>query len=212
MKFKAYAESFLPERYVILGIELKPLSLGHYLLMRRFDVGYATDADKSSVGWDDFVMGLLICSMTHEQFIDLLNNKVDGKQAKCRWLWWRDDHNYFMRYLKRQSKLLKQRIKKEKGFNLLSKMGLFNYYIRRGTIMPKYWEGDHASDKESGAHWSQIIFTSAISDLGYTRSEALNIPLTQLFNDFFRFAESQGAIELMRDDEEELVEEMESKV
>lgn len=174
--------------------------------MKRFDVGYATDDTNARVGWDDFVLALLICSMSYEDFINLINNRTpDGKQGKCRLLWWKDDQYYFLNWLKRQDRLLCKRIKAEKHFNFVIKMKQFSKYLEEGTQMPLYWEGENTSNKRSGAHWSQTVFTTAISNLGYTRSEALNTPLVQLFNDFFKWGESQGAVELMSEQEEMLV-------
>lgn len=188
MKFEEYVKSFLPDTHVILGIKLKHLSLGHYLLMRRLDVGYATDTT-AKVGFADFVLALLICSMTYEDFIDYL------------------EHPKFLKRLKKESRNMCKVVKREKGFNLFDKMKLFEIYLKEGTKMPLYWEGEHVSDKKSGAHWSQTLFTTAVSELGYSRSEALNVPLVQLFNDFYKFAESNGAVELMRPDEEDAIKE-----
>lgn len=186
MKFDAYVKSFLPDKFVILGVRLKPLSLGHYMLMKRLNVGYATDTE-AKVGFEDFVLALLICGQTYEEFCEFLE---------------RDD---LIKALEREAKAMKRRINKEQNFNLFSKMGMFQKYLEEGTQMPLYWEGDNKSEKESGAHWSQTLFTTAVSELGYTRTQALNVPLVQLFNDFFKYAESNGAIELMREEEEELV-------
>ena len=188
MKFEEYVMSFLPDTHVILGIKLKHLSLGHYLLMRRLDVGYATDTE-AKVGFSDFVLALLICSMTYEEFIAYLE---------------RPD---FIKRLKKESRNMCKVIKKEDGFNLFDKMKNFEIYLKEGTKMPLYWEGDNTSDKKSGAHWSQTLFTTAVSELGYTRTQALNVPLVQLFNDFYKFAESSGAVSLMQPDEEDQIKE-----
>lgn len=210
MTLNNYVESFLPERYTILGIELKELSLGHYFLMRRFNVGYACDND-TNVGWDDFVVALLICSMSYNDFVDLMNNRVGGKPAKHKWLYWLDNQKHFISFLTHNGRLLKKRINKDKHFNMLVALKQFSQYLDNSTKMPKYWDKEESNTSNSGAHWSQTIFTTAISDLGYTRDEALNVPLRQLFNDFFKFAESQGAIELMTEDEEQEIAELEKQ-
>jgi len=190
MKFEEYVKSFLPNRYVILGVKLKPLSLGHYILMRRLEVAYATDT-QSSVAFSDFVLALLICSMTYEEFVDYL------------------DRPDFIKNLQRESKNMTKVIKRDKTFNLFDKMSMFQNYLKEGTKTPLYWEGDNQSNTTSGAHWSQTLFTTAVSELGYTRSQALNVPLIQLFNDFFKYGEAQGAVQLMTEADEESVAELE---
>lgn len=196
--FSDYAESFVPKRYVILGVELKPLSLGHYLLMRKFGSNFATDEDGATVGYDDFMLSLVICSMSYNEFLDFIDNKEYGRPVKKWYAPWCVDNNYFINTLKKQGKKLAKRIKKEKiSMNdLKAKMDMFVQYLKEGTETPKYWDGENEG-KESGAHWSQSVFTTAISELNYTRNEALNTPLRQLFNDFFKYAESQGSVQLM---------------
>jgi hypothetical protein len=169
----AYANAAIPEPYRILGLRLKPLCLGHYLHMARFNVGFVSE-DSVSATIDDLVLGVLICSKTYQEFLDFLEQDDVEEQVKS----W-------------GAKCIQM--------DVPAKVKLFLDYITQGSVMPKYW--DEGSGQSSGAHWTQSVKLILTSELGYTNGEALNIPLTQAFADFFKFCESKGTVRLMTVDE-----------
>ena len=209
MRFADYAESFAPSSWVILGCSLKPLSLGHFFLLRSMDSPFVMEGEAVSAGWDDFVVALCVCHFSFEEFNNFAANRntYTGKPVRLWYAPWKMDENYFRKQLRKAGKDLYKRVKAEKLDikGIKEKMKIFQDYLIEGTTTPKYWETDNSNSAESGAHWSQAIFTTAISELNYTRTEALNTPLRQLFNDFFKWAESQGSITLMKESEEELI-------
>lgn len=174
--------------------------------MKHYGCGFATDEDSTKVGYDDLLLALVICSMTYQDFLDFINNRKNGKQVMLWYAPWKPNYDYFYNTLRKEGRKLKARIQRENldMDGLKAKMKLFMAYLKEGTKVPKYWESEDGG-KESGAHWSQSVFTAAISELGYTRAEALNTPLRQVFNDFFKYAESQGGLELMKAEEEQLI-------
>lgn len=185
MKFEAYANSCVPTKWTILGLTLKPLSLGHYILMRRLGCRYSADED-TSVDISDLIIGVLICSMSYEEFISFM-----------------DDED-FEKEIRKWGKTFTKQVKKDKTFNLYDKFKLFKDYIIDGTQMPLYWEGENVG-KASGSHWSLNVHNVLVGELGFTNSEALNMPLTQAFAHYFRYLETQGTVEIMRNNEEELI-------
>lgn len=187
MKFEAYAETCIPTKWTILGLTLKPLSLGHYILMKRLGCRYASDEDGVKIDISDLILGTLICSMSYSEFVEFMDDKDFEKEVR-KW-----------------GKTFTKQVKKDKHFNIFEKFVLFKDYITDGTRMPLFWEGENSSGKPSGSHWSLNIHNVLIGELGFSNEEALNMPLTQVFAHYLRYLESQGAVEIMKDFEEDMV-------
>lgn len=186
MKFETYAKNCIPTKWTILGLTLKSLSLGHYILMRRLGCRYASD-ENTEVDIGDLILGVLICSMSYEEFLEFMDDKNFTKEI-AKW-----------------GKHCKKKIKKDKNFNLFEKFVMFRKYLNEGIETPLYWEGENAQGKSSGCHWALNLHNVLVGELGFTNTETLNMPLTLAFSHFFRYLESNGVIELMKDDEENLV-------
>jgi hypothetical protein len=84
-------------------------------------------------------------------------------------------------------------------FDLNEKAKLFQDYIEAHSAVPRYWEEDAGG--ASGAHWSQSLEVCLRSNLGWTSAEIDSEPLSKAFADYFKYAESQGSIRLMSQDE-----------
>lgn len=111
-----YAKAFLPEPYRILGLNLRPFCLGHYLLMQRFGCGYLAN----EMNREDLLLGVLICSMTYRQFLVFIEQKSFEREVK-KWG------------------------KKIGLFDLPEKSDLFETYLKESLEEPNYIEL-HPSD------------------------------------------------------------------
>lgn len=74
-----FLEIAVPERTTLLGLELKPLTIGHCLLLDRFDCVNVQDPDS-------LVMAVLICSDDHEKFQSVIESRWLDWQLKI-WRW-----------------------------------------------------------------------------------------------------------------------------
>ncbi len=95
-------------------------------------------------------------------------------------------------------------------FDLKSKAALFQKYLTANSTSPKYWiirEGK----EESGGHWAHNVLVTLTGELGFTRSEALNMPLREALMHFYKHAESLGIVRLMTADEIDLADKMEKE-
>ncbi len=179
MSANRYAEAILPTPFTLLGLGLKPFSIGHYLLMSRFNCAFANDSD-AVASVPDLLLGLCICSRSYEDFLAF----IEDEKESARWL-------------KKWGKHIQKQCKTEE---MIEKFYLFKQYMAQGTVIPKYWNEDGEA-KQSGAHWSQNVLNVLVAECGYTQTEALNAPLARAFADFFKFAERNGLVTLMSDDE-----------
>jgi hypothetical protein len=193
---ESYVRATLPEPYTILGLRLKAFCLGHYFLMRRFDCAFSDDNPEGRGGVADLLLGLCICSRTYQEFLEFI-----------------EDPGAFEGWLNHWGREVKRAIKRDKHFNMFEKFLSFRRYMNEGTQVPKYWEGDNSGEAaSSGAHWSQSVLLVLTGELGYSQNEALNLPLSKALADYFKFAERNGLVTLMSDEEVSLIEAREKEI
>ena len=169
-----YFTATMPEPWQVLGLRLRPFSLGHYKLLRRFNCAFVQD-DAVNCERGDVVLGVLICSMKPAEFLALMESE-----------------NFI--------ETVKEWGQKCGLFDLAEKAALFKEYIEAHSVVPRYWEKEnHGSD--SGAHWAQCVEVALRSKLGWTAEEIDEQPLSKAFADYFKYAESEGAIQLMSERE-----------
>ena len=182
-QFDQYVKSAIPDRYTIFGVTLRPLSLGHILLMKRHGCAFAEDKDRTGVSIMDLLIGVAICCRSYREFIDWYNND-DARNA---WL------TKWYKAIRKQSR--------EKGFSLINKFSLFNMYRKEGIEIPLYFdeEEDKDSGKESGAHWTQNIITTLVTEGRFTDEEIYDVPVSKAFAEYFKILENKGIITFMAD-------------
>lgn len=163
----------VPEPCRILGLRLKPLSLGHYILMQKFQCAFVADTPTAAT-LDDLLLGVLICSMSYAEFLEFL----DQEDFNAEILEWG---------------------RRAGAFDLNEKSRRFLDYIKAGSALPPYWE--ESPGTAGGGHWSLALKVALTSELGYTHDEALNLPLVEGFLDYFKLAENRGLVRLMTPDE-----------
>lgn len=170
----AYFQAAIPEPFRILGLKLKPFSLGHYFLLQRFGNGFV--GDKSTYATrQDLIFGVLVCCMAGDQFQQFTEQEDFEEQIK-NWA-------------------------REVGlFDVAAKAREFKAYLDAAQQIPKFWI-EQEPDAPGGGHWSQALITTLMGQLGYSREQALNAPLAQALADFYKYAESLGSIRLMTDEE-----------
>lgn len=74
-----YRELMIPRPFVVLGVELKPFSVGHKLLLQQIGSPYE---DGKSCGPDDLMLAVAFCSTTFEYGCAELNSVNLGKRIK----------------------------------------------------------------------------------------------------------------------------------
>jgi hypothetical protein len=198
----AYFSAAIPEPYRILGLKLKPLSLGRYRLMRRFDVAFVSEESvMAKVG--DLILGVLICSMRCDEFLAFLDSN-DFRRDIAKWMA-KASPLAFLGCLPWVGKWFARR----NGFDLIEKILLFKRYIEVHSEVPKYWDLD-GSGTESGAHWSHGIEVVLRGELGWSKEEIDEAPLSKAIADYFKWCENKGFMKLMTPWELEMIAKLES--
>ena len=173
-----YFTATMPEPWQILGLRLRPFSLAHYKLLRRFDCAFVSEMPREAAR-ADLLLGVLACSMTPGEFLKFIETPSYESD-------------------------LKEWGEKAGAFDLDERAEMFQAYIDAHSIIPKYWEEKDGGT--SGAHWSQCVEVCLRSKLNWTSEDLETKSLSEAFADYFKHAENEGAIRLMTADEIEFIE------
>jgi hypothetical protein len=178
----AYLRAAIPEPVRIFGVQLLPLSLGRYRLLNRFGCAFVAEV-LVDAAMADLFLGILVCSMRCREFLEWIDTPAS------------------IRELKKWGKRIRKEIKADEHFNLFEKFALFKNYITEASQIPNYWEEQQSSGPGSGAHWSVAAEVVLRGELGYSADEIEEGSLRKALQDYFKWAENQGSIRLMTDEE-----------
>ena len=173
-----YLHSIIPEPVTILGQELRPFSLGHYLLLNRLECAFLVDDKEPLLG--DLLLGLLVCSNTYEVAQDLLRRDDLGADIKA----WAGNVG---------------------EFEADEKAKLFTGYLANAMEVPKFWTSGQSNGSQAGAPWPQLVRTRLLSEGGLTATELMNQPLGQPWWDYLALNEQKGSLKLSDATTEELL-------
>lgn len=194
-----YPRSAYPDEWQILGVRLRPFSLGHYLKLRRLGNAYVSD-DATPALMGDLLLGIMVCSMeshpdpTKDPFLVWFNQRPKWYQDRLPWV--------FGKLTPAEQEMVRWG-RKCKRADVRAKAQLFADYINSQTEFPEYW-CERQNPRRSGAHWSHGVLTTLVSHCGYSQLEAYNVPLSKALQDFFKWAESEGHVTLMTPEESEV--------
>ena len=163
-----WIESAIPEPTVLLGRELKPLTIGHCLLLERFECEPVDSIDS-------LVFAVVICSHAHDEVLDVLADPW----YKWKMRLWRFRLGGFdwSEKLKLWSEYFKQHCEAPTVISTMDNKG--------------------DGHKESGTPFLQHLKVYLMSKLGYSLKEALECVVTQGIWDMYTHAEIEGTIRIV---------------
>lgn len=178
-----YSDALLPLIWNICGVELKPLSLGHLMVLEKVGNPVLGDAEidySMDEGMYWFFSALLICALTYEENTELLND-----ESKCRTVF----DEFVINLVKNMDE--------DKNWNIFSKMSLFKEYLSYYMDVPIYTE-EHPSSNSlpSGTDWKQNMYL-IFKRMGYNDTDIYNMNIRRLFYEWCSYAEAEGGIKVM---------------
>lgn len=176
MRLATIVEEYIPTPYRILGLRLRPFSLGHLLILERIECGYITGEDPK---FEDLILGVLFCSMTWEEGCALLD---DPRFPKIVGRWSRKINRTWFGMFPR-------------GFNIIEKARLFVEYLEAGMQRAKAFVKEGASDQAISSPPEQMMKVVLMAELGFTESEIMNRPLRLCWRDYITVAERSGRVQ-----------------
>lgn len=182
----AFHEAAIPEPWTILGIRLRPLSLGHIIILNRIESPFVFPGREPAV--NDLITGILLCSMTYEQGASALDDPSLPRQIRkwgrkvCRKVGWRGF------------------IGLTEEINWAEKASMFAEYLKDGMRTPDFqYDPEKAKDVEAPAH--QIVKVALLSKTNLTEQEILDRPWALSIADFMTLRAMDGQIEFVDHDE-----------
>ncbi len=181
-----YVKALFPERYHICGVNLRPFCLAHYFLMQRFESAFLNEHTQIATDQlpKELFLAIAICSRTDVGFLEFIEDAVELERWSKEW-----------------SDAMVTLVTNNKEYSFLEDVYRFQEYMQDGIVVPYFWDlmGGDIDTEKSGAHWTQSVLFILTSKLGYSVTEALNIPLARAIAEHFKYLESEGAITLMQD-------------
>jgi hypothetical protein len=169
-----YLQAAIPTPTILLGQRLRPFCLGLNFILLRHNSGFLAEDGQASFG--DLIFGVFICCHSYEEALEAIERPDLGKTLE-KWA------------------------KRLGAFDVAAKAEEFRNYLRAGYAFPDVLPGDGEGVRTPGAPFLQLVKVTAMGDLHYGRSEALNAPLGEVLHDYFAFWERKGAAKIMGPDE-----------
>jgi len=167
-----FFQAAIPEPVTLLGQKLEPFSIGHWILLERFDCSYIKGGDATI---PDLMLGVLICCHKYDEFLELSHGQSIYDLSK-KWT------------------------KRIGNFDFVEKSKAFTEYIDDAvSSSPKYWVEESSksnSSKRSGAPYVQTIKTFLLSKTNLTEQEILNRPFGQSVWDMTTVLEIEGSLRI----------------
>lgn len=168
-----HLSSILPEQFTVLGQRLEPFTLGHAMLLDRLEC----NPIRTPV---DLITAVIVCASPWAAFEPTLRD--NWFQIKMRvWSWrlrcrWKKDPVAFQKSAK-----------------------LFRDYLADAINGPDILQEPSRKGGKLGAPWLHHLKVALQSKLGYTRNQALDLPVNEALWDYFTFAEIEGSGQLVTD-------------
>lgn len=162
----SFVQAAVPEPFQILGLRLKPFSLGHYILLKRY--GFVCDSGEPYTR-ENMILACLVCSMDYREFLEF----IESPDYKADVIAWGELCGHF---------------------NLAEKLRLFYEYIAPSFEEPAFIIIGQTADNPGD--WSQNLKLAMMLKLNATEEDILNRPLASLRSDYFRLAEMDGIIRI----------------
>ncbi len=171
-----YYKAARPEPPRILGLQLRPYSLGHHIILRAYDSSFVTGGH---LRFQDLVMGVFICSQSWTQW----------ESWKCSWK--------LPVFLKIWGWISGK-------FNIKSAGECFLEYLTDGRRCPEV--NTPAKANVLVAPWESRMKLFLVRELRLTVTEALDYPLALAWQEYCADGEAKGSLSLFSEADEQALE------
>ncbi len=173
-----FFQAAIPEPVTLLGQQLEPFSLGHWVILERFECAYVCGG---ALTIPDLMLGVLVCCHTYEEFIDLARKESIFELTR-KWS------------------------KRLGNFDFAEKSRDFGKYINDALEnMPKYWaeEKSGGTKKKAGAPYVQTLRAFLLSKSTLTPREIMNQPFALSAWDMTAMLELDGMLQINTKEDDE---------
>jgi hypothetical protein len=195
----AYFSAAVPEPHTILGLRLRPFSLGHRILLKRIGNAFLSPEGRASeapvkITYDDLASAVFICAHTWKENLEALHD-LDGTQKFMR-AWQRklSGQTGWKYWLGLRAPAL---------IDLPGKAKAFSAYLADGESHPSY---HFEPGGEMDCPIEQIVKATLLSQTSLTEDEIMDRSWSLCLWDYLTLKAINGDINFIDDDEiEELI-------
>lgn len=168
---QAIATAAIPDIHYVLGVALRPYSIGHWLLLTRAGVSFVTNGGEHKHG--DLLAAVLLCSRSYSDGVAILQSgEIERESIKL------------TRKLRGWKFFQRKTVSEIVGFDFQSSCSFFQNYIDQhggGIFRVNGWSSPITSSKsgsdcEMGAPEPMLLLDSLVSS-GFSLSDALDMPI-----------------------------------
>jgi hypothetical protein len=190
------ARLHVPRPFRVLGLELRPFTLGHALTLDSLGLRHVADEHQLSVA-------VLICALPPGEWQRRLGSRWFAFRA---WLWAAQVGLQLRWILWRQGPLAAAAV-------LQNALAVFRGYCAHHSACPEYrLTRDDATDEPAagddaaprGAPFLESVLVTMLSKLHYPERDALALPLGTALMRYFIYWENEGRLELVNDEDAQL--------
>lgn len=177
----------IPEQRQILGLPLKPLSLGHLILLHRLKSCFVCEGNP---GYEDLAIGALICSLSYEDGLQAINDPDTPKFLKL----------LAEKITGIRDLSVRLGFRKPRVIDIKANIEAFSNYIREGSSIPyySYTPGDF---KDIDCPSVQIVKVTLMRDMKFSESEILNRSWALCLWDFVTLRALKGEVQMVERDD-----------
>ena len=215
-QLNGYLTALLPDPVRVLGLTLRPFSLGALNMLQRkkctsFVDGFHKSPESIINYVSDFLTTVLVCSMTYEEMREADEQDVI---TLCERIVYKDKtfrefykKAVFSSYVQRWNEEIEKACS-DNSINMLQEMAKVQEYIKQSFAGPDSYpiENDKDNTFRSGAPWEQSLRDFLLTK--YTVSEAMNLPLALAFWEWSKEAENNKQISIKTDDDMDAIKEL----
>lgn len=175
----------IPEPVVLLGLRLRPYSLGHVILLHRIESAFVTGDGPVTIG--DLAMSVLVCAHPYKEALALLDEPRLDK-FMLRWHARLTAPTWWLR-LRGQSRAL----------DLKAKASAFAEYIEAGSKQP-YYSYDVSKQGKSQLETVHAVQITLMSKTTLTEAELLDRPWGRCLFDYLALQAMDDKVTLMSEE------------
>jgi hypothetical protein len=175
----AYHAAALPEPFTILGLRLKPYSLGHHLLLHRIESPFVSGVTPT---YDDLALAVLICSQRFSDAWAMITSPLI--RPILRWFEW-----------KVSGRLNPFRLFRRRVVDLAIETAAFNRYKFSGEHIP-YYAADPQATSSMPLPFVHAVRVTLLEHTSMDDEKVLNRGWWLCVVDYHILKAQQGAIQL----------------
>lgn len=175
----------IPEPTTILGVRLKPLSLGHLLILHRLKSAFVTADEPVTI--HDLALSVLVCAASYKEALEVFERRDMPKLFKK---WHFKLTGGWLSHLG---------FRKLKVVDYPEKVRQFSEYLQRGSNCPNYSYATSDS-KAMECPTIQIVKVTLMREMGFTEAELMDRPWALCLWDFVTLKAIDGTVKFVNSD------------